>query len=39
MIIIAHRLSTLSSCDRIYEIRNGSIEKWMDYKTMIQRKV
>ena len=26
MIIIAHRISTLDNCDKIYEIKNGKIK-------------
>jgi len=35
IIIVAHRLSTLKSCDEIYEISNGNIIKQNDSKELI----
>ena len=32
--IIAHRLSTLEHCDRIYEIKNGSIVNHGDFASI-----
>ncbi len=37
IIIIAHRLSTLKFCDRIYRIENGKIVESGSYKDVIQR--
>ena len=33
-IVIAHRLSTVSKCDRIYEIHDGSIKAFGDFETL-----
>ena len=35
VIVIAHRLSTLKHCDKIYEIHNGSIVGSGSYNEMI----
>lgn len=35
LIIVAHRLTTLKSCDRIIEIRNGEISRVGDYASII----
>jgi len=37
IIIIAHRLSTLKFCDRIYRIENGKIAESGSYEDVIQR--
>lgn len=37
MIIIAHRYTSLSSCDRILELELGSIKNEMEYHELIQR--
>jgi ABC-type multidrug transport system fused ATPase/permease subunit len=35
LIVIAHRLTTLRYCDRIYELENGKIINFGSYKEMI----
>jgi ATP-binding cassette, subfamily B, bacterial PglK len=35
MIIIAHRITTLQHCDRIYEIQNGEVVKSGEYKQFV----
>jgi len=35
--IIAHRITTLKSCDRIYELKNGRIEGVYSYKDLIEK--
>ncbi len=37
ILIIAHRLTTLRSCDRLVELADGGIKATGDYKQMIQR--
>ena len=37
MIVIAHRLSTLQHCDRIYELKNGSITNCGKYQEVVER--
>ena len=34
MVVIAHRLSTVKKCDRIYEIADGGIQASGDFKTL-----
>ncbi|MDO8769886.1 MAG: ABC transporter ATP-binding protein [Burkholderiaceae bacterium] len=36
VLIIAHRVSTLSNCDRIFELRNGSLLREGSYQDLIQ---
>ena len=38
LIIIAHRLSTLARCDKIYELENGSIISFGSYDDVIKQK-
>jgi ATP-binding cassette, subfamily B, bacterial PglK len=38
MIIIAHRLSTLQHCDRIYQLIDGAVVKEGSYEMMVSRK-
>jgi ABC-type multidrug transport system fused ATPase/permease subunit len=35
LIVIAHRLTTLRYCDRIYELENGKIINFGFYKEMV----
>lgn len=35
--IIAHRITTLKNCDRIYELKNGSISGVYSYKEMLAK--
>jgi len=39
MIIIAHHLTTLQYCDRIYELKDGCIIKSGSYQEMVSKKV
>ena len=34
MVVIAHRLSTVKKCDRIYEIADGGIQAYGDFETL-----
>ena len=34
MVVIAHRLSTVKKCDRIYEIADGGIRAYGDFETL-----
>jgi ABC-type bacteriocin/lantibiotic exporter with double-glycine peptidase domain len=36
MIVIAHRLSTLKHCDRIYELQDGRIVKTGTYDAVVK---
>ncbi|MDC0162358.1 ATP-binding cassette domain-containing protein, partial [Paracoccaceae bacterium] len=38
LIIIAHRLSTLARCDKIYELENGSVISSGSYDDVIKQK-
>ncbi len=38
MIVIAHRLTTVRNCDKIYMIKNGKIEKMDSYKDLVNNK-
>lgn len=38
VIMIAHRLSTLKDCDRIYKMENGCIEQVTNYKDFIKNR-
>ena len=35
IIMVAHRVSTLKNCEKIYEIENGQLKSIMDYETLI----
>ena len=35
LIIIAHRMSTVRYCDRIYKIRNGKIDKYGKFEDIL----
>lgn len=35
VIIVAHRLSTLRYCDRIYELKNGEVVRTVSYKELV----
>ena len=37
MIMIAHRLSTVKNCDRLYLIKNGTVADVGDYKELVSR--
>jgi len=37
MIMIAHRLSTVKNCDRLYLIKNGTVSDVGDYKELVSR--
>ena len=37
MVVIAHRLSTVKKCDRIYEVDQGQIIASGDFETLTQR--
>jgi len=36
LIVIAHRLSTLEKCDKIFELKNGNIVNEYDYSSLIK---
>jgi len=36
MIVIAHRLTTLKHCDRIYKLEGGSVAAVGSYKELIE---
>ena len=37
--IVAHRITTLSSCDRIYELEDGGITRAVNYKDLYKEKM
>jgi len=37
--IVAHRITTLSSCDRIYELENGEIRSCLSYQELCKEKL
>jgi ABC-type multidrug transport system fused ATPase/permease subunit len=37
VLIITHRLSTLKSCDKIFEIKKGIIKKILSHKKMVNK--
>lgn len=37
--IVAHRITTLSSCDRIYELENGQVARIIKYKELFNEKI
>lgn len=37
--IVAHRITTLSSCDRIYELENGNINRALTYQELIREQL
>lgn len=39
ILIVAHRITTLSNCNRIYELANGKIEKIYQYEDLFQEKI
>ena len=39
ILIIAHRITTLRNCDRIYELKNGSIGGVHSYKELISKEL
>ncbi len=39
VIIVAHRLTTLEKCDRIYELEKGMIVKEHEYTTLIKERI
>ena len=39
IVIVAHRITTLEKCDRIFELQNGEIIREPEYKQLIKEKV
>ena len=39
IVIVAHRITTLEKCDRIFELQNGKIIREPEYKQLIKEKV
>ncbi len=39
ILIIAHRITTLNSCDRIYDMKNGKIDKTYSYTELFEEKL
>jgi len=38
-LIIAHRVTTLKSCNQIVELKSGKVARFGDYESMLQNEI